>query len=120
MDLHAAGGFALERLLGVDDLLGALQVEAALGGHAAHDSGPAHLAAAVGAPVVVLSGADDPGETSPQSPRKRLVYLDHLDCISCVKNVCPLKEGQHMQCMRNITVDMVLSSAADLLDPSAH
>ena len=85
-----------------------------------NDSGPAHLAAAVGAPVVVLSGADDPGETSPQSPRKRLVYLDHLDCISCVKNVCPLKEGQHMQCMRNITVDMVLSSAADLLDPSAH
>ncbi|MCK4462086.1 MAG: glycosyltransferase family 9 protein, partial [candidate division Zixibacteria bacterium] len=30
-----------------------------------NDSGPAHLAAAVGTPLVVLSGADDPNETSP-------------------------------------------------------
>jgi ADP-heptose:LPS heptosyltransferase len=46
-----------------------------------NDSGPAHLAAAVGIPLVVLSGADDPKSTSPVSPRKRLIYLDHLDCI---------------------------------------
>ncbi|MFQ6008831.1 MAG: lipopolysaccharide heptosyltransferase II, partial [Candidatus Zixiibacteriota bacterium] len=33
-----------------------------------NDSGPAHLAAAVGIPLVVLSGADDPKESSPLSP----------------------------------------------------
>jgi len=73
-----------------------------------NDSGPAHLAAAVGIPLVVLSGADDPKSTSPVSPRKKLIYLDHLDCISCVKNKCPLKGDAYMQCMRGITVEMVV------------
>lgn len=80
-----------------------------------NDSGPAHLAAAVGAPLVVLSGADDPKETSPISNKKRLLYLAHLDCISCVKNKCPLKGERHMQCMTGISVDMVLAAVADLL-----
>ncbi len=80
-----------------------------------NDSGPAHLAAAVGCDVVVLSGADNPVETSPIARRKRLVYLDHLDCISCVKNVCPLKGDERMQCMRGITVDAVASEVAALL-----
>jgi heptosyltransferase-2 len=80
-----------------------------------NDSGPAHLAAAVGAPVVVLSGADDPKETSPVTPRKALVYLSDLECISCVKNTCPLKGELHMQCMRLITVNQVEAAMARLL-----
>ena len=82
-----------------------------------NDSGPAHLAAAVGAPIVVLSGADDPKETSPISANKRLVYLEHLDCISCVKNKCPLKGETFMRCMTGITVDMVAAGVAELLAP---
>ncbi|MFH1688111.1 MAG: lipopolysaccharide heptosyltransferase II [bacterium] len=74
-----------------------------------NDSGPAHLAAAVGVPLIVLSGADDPAETSPLSPRKTLIRLDHLDCLSCVKNTCPLKGDQHLQCMKGISVDKVMS-----------
>ena len=80
-----------------------------------NDSGPAHLAAAVGIPLVVLSGADQPKETSPLSPRKQLIYLDHLDCISCVKNICPLKNEDHMRCMTEITVDMVTNAIDKLL-----
>jgi len=80
-----------------------------------NDSGPAHLAAAVGAPLVVLSGADDPNETSPITPRKRLVYREQLDCISCVKNVCPLKGEAQMQCMKQIGVDEVLQVISSLL-----
>ncbi len=80
-----------------------------------NDSGPAHLAASVGIPIVVLSGADDPAETSPVSNRKKLVYLSDLDCISCVKNVCPLKDDRRMQCMRRITVDMVSSAIDEVL-----
>jgi heptosyltransferase-2 len=72
-----------------------------------NDSGPAHLAAAVGIPLIVLSGADDPKSTSPVSPRKRLIYLDQLKCISCVKNKCPLAGDDRMQCMRGITLEMV-------------
>jgi heptosyltransferase-2 len=80
-----------------------------------NDSGPAHLAASVGCPIVVLSGADDPRETSPMSNRKRLLYLDNLDCISCVKNKGPLTGAAHMACMKGITVEMVLSAVSDLL-----
>ena len=84
-----------------------------------NDSGPAHLAAAVGTPLVVLSGADDPGATSPMATEKRLIYMDELDCISCVKNKCPLKAEQFMQCMQGISIDMVLNEIEDLLRQSA-
>jgi len=79
-----------------------------------NDSGPAHLAAASGAPIVVLSGADDPHETSPISSQKRLVFHAELDCISCVKNKCPLKGEHFMQCMKRITVGEVLDQIEGL------
>ncbi len=74
-----------------------------------NDSGPAHIAAAVGVPLIVLSGADDPAETSPISPRKSLMRLGDLDCIGCVKNLCPIKGDGHLECMNGISVDMVMS-----------
>jgi heptosyltransferase-2 len=80
-----------------------------------NDSGPAHLAAAVGAPIVVLSGADDPPETSPLASQKRLIYHDQLDCISCVKNRCPLKGDDFMRCMSEISVDEVVGQITELL-----
>lgn len=80
-----------------------------------NDSGPAHLAAAVGVPVIILSGADEPKSTSPMAADKKLIYKDNLECISCVKNKCPLKDEQLMQCMKNITVEEVLASVNDML-----
>lgn len=80
-----------------------------------NDSGPAHLAAAVGVPLIVLSGADDPKETSPMSNNKRLVYRDQLECISCVKNKCPLKGDAFMRCMKEITLEMVMAEVDTLL-----
>ncbi len=80
-----------------------------------NDSGPAHLAAAVGAPIIVLSGADNPSSTSPQTVRKSLIYLAELECISCVKNKCPLKGENHMQCMTGISVEMVMERVAELM-----
>ena len=80
-----------------------------------NDSGPAHLAAAVGAPLVVLSGADDPKVTSPISSRKRLVRCEQLDCLGCVKNVCPLKGEDQMACMKSITAKSVVEQIGLLL-----
>lgn len=80
-----------------------------------NDSGPAHLAAAVGTPVVVISGADDPRSTSPMAAHKKLLYREELDCISCVKNKCPLKGEQFMQCMKGIAVTSVVEEIASLL-----
>ena len=84
-------------------------------GFVGNDSGPAHLAAAVGCPIVVLSGADDPKETSPMASDKKLIYLENLECISCVKNRCPLKGDQYMQCLNGISVDLVYAQLCDLI-----
>lgn len=81
-----------------------------------NDSGPAHLAAAVGTALVILSGADDPRATSPLATRKKLVRLEDLECISCVKNKCPLRGEQHMQCMTGISVERVAGEINTLID----
>ncbi|RME20985.1 MAG: glycosyltransferase family 9 protein [Candidatus Zixiibacteriota bacterium] len=80
-----------------------------------NDSGPAHLAAAVETPLVVLSGADDPKETSPVATKKQLLYHDELACISCVKNRCPLSGDERMQCMRLITVADVMTAVRTMI-----
>lgn len=83
-----------------------------------NDSGPAHLAAAVGIPLVVLSGADDPGETSPLSPNLKRIRMDHLECIGCVKNTCPLTGSDQMRCMTDISVARVMNSIEEVLNLS--
>jgi lipopolysaccharide heptosyltransferase II len=78
-----------------------------------NDSGLAHLAGAVGCPVVVLSGPDDPLETSPLC-EKKTVIIKELDCISCVKNRCPKSGDAFMRCMKLISVDEVFDAATKL------
>ncbi len=56
-----------------------------------NDSGPAHLAAYVGAKVVVFMGAGDPEETAPQGPNRNVLVLTAgVACAPCIKNECPL------------------------------
>ena len=81
-----------------------------------NDSGPAHLAAAVGIPLVVLSGADDPGETSPISSRKHLIQATGLECLGCVKNNCPLKGDTRMLCMKNISIETIACEVARIIN----
>ncbi len=79
-----------------------------------NDSGLAHLAGGVKCPLVVLSGADNPTETSPVCDNKTVIIKD-IDCISCVKNKCPLKGDAFMQCMKMITIDEVFNAAWEKL-----
>jgi len=80
-----------------------------------NDSGPAHIAAAVGVPLVVLSGADDPQSTSPMASDKVVLYQNDLECISCVKNICPNKGEDFMKCMTEISVDRTFQAVQLLL-----
>ena len=53
------------------------------------DSGPAHIANAVGLPLVVLFGAGNEKSTAPFNEEKRTVIrLGLLPCEPCVKNTC--------------------------------
>jgi ADP-heptose:LPS heptosyltransferase len=83
-----------------------------------NDSGPLHLAAAVGTPTISLWGAGDPARTGP--PDGHVVIRDRrLPCLECVKNQCPRRGAgyilpdAYMECMNLISVDDVLASVSE-------
>jgi ADP-heptose:LPS heptosyltransferase len=55
------------------------------------DSGPAHLANAVGTPTIVLFGAGNELNTAPYNKQNlTVIRYGKLDCEPCVKNTCKL------------------------------
>jgi len=74
------------------------------------DSGPRHVAAAFGLPVVTLFGPMLPLWSENPTQRAVNLVLD-LDCIGCHKRVCPL--GHH-RCMRELTVERVFAAVVKL------
>ena len=70
------------------------------------DSGPRHIAAAFGLPVVTLFGPMLPVWSENPTQKAVNLVLD-LDCIGCHKRVCPL--GHH-RCMRDMTVEQVFTA----------
>jgi len=67
------------------------------------DTGAAHLAAAIGLPVVALFGPTDPRHTRPLGSRSVAIWKKP-PCAPCFLSRCPL---DHV-CMRSISVDEVL------------
>jgi lipopolysaccharide heptosyltransferase II len=76
-----------------------------------NNSGPAHLAAALGTPVVVLYALTNPQHT-PWRANARVLSHD-VPCRHCLKSVCP--EGHH-HCLRRIEVQQVVDAVCELLD----
>ena len=74
------------------------------------DSGPMHMAALAGVPVVALFGPTHPERVGPYRVEHRIVRDTRLDCLGCRKRSCP-----HLSCMENISVDMVHAAARALL-----
>lgn len=75
-----------------------------------NDSGPMHLAAALGVPVVAVFGSTDPAATAPLGPH-RIVSLG-LACSPCFRRSCP--DGHH-RCLLGLQVEDVLGAAQELL-----
>lgn len=113
--MTASGSGSIHNLAGMASLRESAAILARSEAFVGNDSGPAHLAAAVGTKIVVLSGADDPKETSPLSTQKTILRRSNLTCISCVKNACPLKGDDYMKCMKEISVDEVYGALRDLV-----
>ncbi len=76
------------------------------------DSGPRHVAAAFGKPVITLYGPMLPIWSENPTVHAVNLLLD-LECIGCQNRVCPL--GHH-RCMRGITVDMVFAEVIKLAE----
>ena len=79
------------------------------------DSGPAHMAAYVGTPVVVLFGPADPNKYRPLSPRV-IVMQPHAACDPRCDKTCA-RPATH--CMLDHTVEAVVAAAQNLLDQTA-
>jgi heptosyltransferase-2 len=75
-----------------------------------NDSGPMHVAAALGVPVVAVFGPTDWRETHPVGDGHRLVR-EPVHCSPCLLRECPIDH----RCMRRVTADRVAGEASALL-----
>jgi len=74
------------------------------------DTGPMHLAAAVGTPVVAIFGPTAPWRTGPFGPGHQIITAN-LQCIPCFKRRC-----EKTDCMNLISVDQVLNGVKKALE----
>ena len=74
------------------------------------DTGPMHLAAAAGTPVVALFGPTAPNRTGPFSPRARVVCRGY-SCSPCFQRKC----CEEARCMKDITPQEVMESLTALV-----
>ncbi len=73
------------------------------------DTGPMHIGAAVGTPLVVLSGAADPDRTGPLTENSTVLIDRTLSCVPCRDRICARGD---MMCMQNLSVPAVISALA--------
>lgn len=75
-----------------------------------NDSGPMHLAAAVGTPVVAIFGPTDPGRTGPTGVPSRILDR-YVFCSPCYLKECPYGH----ECMKEIAVGEVARAVEEML-----
>jgi heptosyltransferase-2 len=73
------------------------------------DSGPRHVAAALGCSVITVYGPVLPVWGRNPTVDAVDIYLEDLPCIGCGRRTCPL--GHH-KCMRGLSVDRVFQEVA--------
>src|SRR4051812_16075526 len=81
------------------------------------DTGPMHLAAAVGTPIVAVFGPSHPARYAPRGPFDRVVRVD-LPCSPCNRIRRPPARcvGHTPDCLAFVTVDSVLHAALTVLE----
>jgi ADP-heptose:LPS heptosyltransferase len=80
----------------------------------ANNSAPAHIAAAVGTPVVDVYALTNPQHTPWQVPARVLSH--DVPCRNCLRSVCPLG---HNACIQLVPPAAVAAAACELLEHSA-
>ena len=78
--------------------------------HLGNDTGPRHIAVALGIPTIVLIGPTDPRHTAHQLHRQR-VLREPVPCSPCGLKTCPIDQ----RCMTRIAPERVVAAAAELL-----
>jgi ADP-heptose:LPS heptosyltransferase len=119
---------AVVDLRGRTDLLGLIAILAHARMVLSNDSAPAHLAAALGVPVVAVGGGGMPGRYlpypagEPPADRPRLVMVDPpWPCFGCGWN-CRYgpAPGTPAPCVTAVSVDAVVGAGREMLGSSGH
>lgn len=76
-----------------------------------NDSGPMHLASALGVPLVAAFGPTDWRETAPARGPHRIVRAE-VECSPCLLRECPIDH----RCMKRVAVEDVLRAARAVLE----
>jgi heptosyltransferase-2 len=76
-----------------------------------NDSGPMHLAEAVGAPVTVIFGSTSPELTGPIHSPHAQVVRGHARCAPCFRRECPID----LRCLRGIETEQVVAATLKCL-----
>jgi heptosyltransferase-2 len=76
-----------------------------------NDSGPMHVASALGTPVVAVFGPTDERETAPAGPGRTRIAREPVPCAPCGLRACPIDHA----CMQRVSAERVASLALELL-----
>ncbi len=78
-----------------------------------NDSGPAHIAYALGTPTVTVFGGTDPARWGPPSAPPFRTIANRIPCWPCNYWECPVG----YQCLNGIAVDQVVREAEQIIRP---
>ncbi len=106
----AARGIRSHNFAGETTLAQLISMTAACAVFLTNDSGPMHIAAALGIPTVAIFGATDDIATGPIGPRARVIRHP-VECSPCKLRECPIDH----RCMNGVTSGEVALSALKLL-----
>lgn len=114
--IRAALGVPAWNLAGETDIPGLVALLGRLELFLAGDTGPMHLATALGVPTVAVHGPTDPALSGPWPPGRAVVVRLELPCSPCYDltdaAVCPL--GHH-NCLRLLGPGAVVAAAEEAL-----
>jgi heptosyltransferase II len=82
------------------------------------DTGPLHLATAVGIPVAALFGAADPARTGPVGDGHLVLQAEKVPCVPCKSRTC--SNARYLECMKKISPDSVFDAVATLVRKGKH
>jgi lipopolysaccharide heptosyltransferase I len=80
-----------------------------------NDTGPMHVAAALGKPVLAVFGPTDPRRTGPYGQLEHVVQTQ-LPCVPCMKSYCT--NPRPLECLRAISPDLICAAAMQILNSS--
>jgi heptosyltransferase-2 len=95
---------------GTTSLAEFIELAAACDVYLTNDSGPMHIASALGVPMTVIFGATDEEATGPTGPGNQVVR-EPVECSPCLLRECPIDH----RCMTRVSAHRVAQVALDLL-----